>query len=93
MILWKPCLNFCLNQSNGWLFYAPCASKWTEIITGNRLYKSSLQGSEEFINEFESVAKLQHRNLVRLLGVCFEEEKNELVPNKTLDLHSPKSLI
>nr|XP_023917802.1 G-type lectin S-receptor-like serine/threonine-protein kinase At1g11330 [Quercus suber] len=84
--------NFHLSNKLGQGGFGPVY--WGKLSDGQeiavkRLSKASGQGSQEFMNEVVVISKLQHRNLVKLLGCCVEGEEKMLIyeymPNKSLD--------
>lgn len=55
------------------------------------LKRDDHQGSREFLAEVEMLSRLHHRNLVKLLGICAEDNCRsliyELVPNGSVESH------
>ncbi|KAF5780986.1 putative protein kinase RLK-Pelle-DLSV family [Helianthus annuus] len=84
--------NFAMNNKLGEGGFGPVYKGVLEDgqeIAVKRLSKTSTQGLHEFKNEVISISKLQHRNLVKLLGCCIEGAETMLIyeymPNKGLD--------
>ncbi|KAF5794651.1 putative protein kinase RLK-Pelle-DLSV family [Helianthus annuus] len=86
--------NFNINKKIGEGGFGPVYKGVLEDgqeVAVKRLSETSQQGIEEFKNEIICIAKLQHRNLVKLLG--YYNHRTELIlvyeymTNKSLDLY------
>ncbi|KQK13774.2 hypothetical protein BRADI_1g12410v3 [Brachypodium distachyon] len=80
--------NFSEDNKLGEGGFGPVYKDGHEIAV-KRLSTTSQQGHLEMKNEVLFLAKLQHKNLVRLLGCCIEEDEKllvyEFLSNKSLD--------
>ncbi|KAJ0546103.1 putative protein kinase RLK-Pelle-DLSV family [Helianthus annuus] len=86
--------NFNINKKIGEGGFGPVYKGVLEDgqeVAVKRLSETSQQGIEEFKNEIICIAKLQHRNLVKLLGYCNHRTElilvYEYMTNKSLDLY------
>ncbi|CAL5435417.1 unnamed protein product [Camellia sinensis] len=84
--------NFAIDNKLGEGGFGPVYKGMLEggqEIAVKLLSKDSKQGVDEFKNEVICIAKLQHRNLVKLLGYCIQGEERmliyEFMPNNNLD--------
>ncbi|KAK1609214.1 hypothetical protein QYE76_032887 [Lolium multiflorum] len=77
-----------LGQGGFGNVYKGTLGNGTEIAV-KRLRVGSVQAAVEFKNEIALIAKLQHRNLVKLIGCCIHEDEKlliyEYLPNGSLD--------
>ncbi|KAL3503317.1 hypothetical protein ACH5RR_037766 [Cinchona calisaya] len=84
--------NFSINNKLGQGGFGPVYKgvlREGQEVAVKRLSENSMQGLDEFKTEVICIAKLQHRNLVKLLGCCIEGIEKiliyEYMPNKSLD--------
>ncbi|KAI3516985.1 hypothetical protein L1887_16186 [Cichorium endivia] len=89
----KATANFSIDKKIGEGGFGPVYKgvlKDGQVVAVKRLSETSQQGLDEFKNEVICVAKLQHRNLVKLLGYCIHGKEMiliyEYMDNKSLDL-------
>nr|GEY50274.1 S_locus_glycop domain-containing protein [Tanacetum cinerariifolium] len=84
--------NFSINNKLGAGGFGPVYKGVLEDgkeVAVKRLSDASTQGVDEFKNEVRLISKLQHRNLVKLLGYCIQGNERMLIyeymANKSLD--------
>lgn len=78
-----------LGQGGFGTVYKGSLNKVTMDIAVKRVSKDSLQTRQEFLAEVTTFSSIRHKNLVKLLGWCYEEDElllvYELLPKGSLD--------
>nr|XP_027192576.1 receptor-like serine/threonine-protein kinase ALE2 isoform X2 [Cicer arietinum] len=80
-----------LGEGGFGLVYSGVLEDGTKVAV-KVLKKEDHQGDREFLAEIEMLSRLHHRNLVKLIGICAEEDGfrclvYELIPNGSLESH------
>ncbi|GAU18241.1 hypothetical protein TSUD_175820 [Trifolium subterraneum] len=79
--------NFDLSNKLGQGGFGPGKLQDGQEIAIKRLSRASGQGLKEFMNEVVVLCKLQHRNLVRLLGCCVDGDEKMLIDSRLRIIH------
>ncbi|WJX96526.1 hypothetical protein P8452_77722 [Trifolium repens] len=81
-----------LGEGGFGLVYSGVLGDGTKVAVKVLKRREDHQGDREFLAEVEMLSRLHHRNLVRLIGICAEEDSfrclvYELIPNGSLESH------
>ncbi|XP_074267430.1 cysteine-rich receptor-like protein kinase 10 [Silene latifolia] len=78
-----------LGEGGFGLVYKGTLENGQEVAIKRLSHGASGQGTKEFLTEARFLAKLQHKNLVRLVGICSEGDEKllvyEFMPNSSVD--------
>jgi serine/threonine protein kinase len=72
------CATFCDDDSVCWQVYKGVLPEG-DLVAVKRAQKESMQGAHEFKTEIEILSRVHHRNLVNLVGFCYEQGEQMLV--------------
>ncbi|KAL9443775.1 hypothetical protein AB3S75_017036 [Citrus x aurantiifolia] len=79
-----------LGEGGFGLVYSGVLDDGTKVAV-KVLKRVDQQGGREFLAEVEMLSRLHHRNLVKLIGICIEEQARclvyELIPNGSVESH------
>jgi serine/threonine protein kinase len=72
------CATFCDDDAVCWQVYKGVLPEG-DLVAVKRAQKESMQGAHEFKTEIEILSRVHHRNLVNLVGFCYEQGEQMLV--------------
>jgi serine/threonine protein kinase len=72
------CATFCDDDAVWWQVYKGVLPEG-DLVAVKRAQKESMQGAHEFKTEIEILSRVHHRNLVNLVGFCYEQGEQMLV--------------
>ncbi|XP_059647950.1 L-type lectin-domain containing receptor kinase IX.1-like [Cornus florida] len=72
--------------------YKGVLSDTESSVAVKKIIPESRQGMKEYVSEVQAISRLRHKNLVKLIGWCHDQDQELLIvydfmPNKSLDFH------